>query len=454
MLPGVLEAVRNPRLVVIASAVILVIAIVVAAGKSGGPAPYRLPSNKLTWSGTPLGYDSSHAPEFVARAVSGSANVLFTKSPGGVVATAARVAAYRPMIDAATKGTGIDPSLLEGLVFLESAGYPDALAGPDAADAAGLTQILAQTGSSLLGMHINLAESRKLTSQIDAAYAAGNSALVAKLQSRRERIDDRFNPRKALAATVRYLKLAEHDLGGREDLAIVSYHMGIGNLQQVLSDYNGGHPVPYVQLYFDTAPNHDGKAYNLLSTLGDDSSLYYWRVLGAVQIMSLYRSDRSALVHLASLEKATGSDADVLHPPLQTPKYRSGSAISSAYSSGALAHLPADPAKYWLAYDARMPALLRGLAPGAVDLLAVLGIGVEQYSGLKVPLIVQRAVTLGGTGWSFEIARRYHGYAQASAFQAMLDRLQALNLIAWSRARKTIDITVASDAGSYLANGP
>ena len=49
-----------------------------------------------------------------------------------VVATAARVAAYRPLIDAATKGTSIDPNLLEGIVFLESAGYPDALAGPDA----------------------------------------------------------------------------------------------------------------------------------------------------------------------------------------------------------------------------------------------------------------------------------------------------------------------------------
>ena len=71
--------------------------------------------------------------------------------------------------------------------------------------------------------------------------------------------------------------------------------MGIGNLQNVLGAYDGGRAVPYVQLYFDTAPDNHPEAYRLLSGFGDDSSLYYWRVLGAEQIMHLYRSDRAAL---------------------------------------------------------------------------------------------------------------------------------------------------------------
>jgi hypothetical protein len=338
-------------------------------------------------------------------------------------------------------------------VFLESAGEPEALAGPDAADAAGLTQILAQTGQSLLGMHVNLAESRKLTGQIDAAYTAGNAGLVARLQRRRAQIDDRFDPRKALAATVRYLKLAERDLGGREDLAIVSYHMGIGNLQHVLDDYDGGRPVPYVQLYFDTAPDHHGSAYTLLSGLGDDSSLYYWRVLGAVQIMNLYRTDLPALQRLAALETATGSDADVLHPPAQTPAFASAAALRSAYLSGTLVQLPAKPARYGLAYAA-MPALSHGLRPAAVDLLAALGVGVQQLNGSKATLTVAHGVSVGASGWTFEIARRYTGIGQADAFQAMLDRLQALNLIAWTRTPATIDVTVASDASHYLIDGP
>ena len=83
--------------------------------------------------------------------------MLFAKSPGGVVATAARVAAYRAADRPGHRGHGIDPNLLEGLVFVESAGRPEVIAGSDPADAAGLTQILAQTGQSLLGMHIDLA---------------------------------------------------------------------------------------------------------------------------------------------------------------------------------------------------------------------------------------------------------------------------------------------------------
>ena len=85
---------------------------------------------------------------------------------------------------------------------------------------------------------------------------------------------------------------------------MVSYHMGIGNLQHVLSDYDGGRAGPYAQLYFDSAPGHHTAAYDLLAGLGDDSSLYYWRVLGALQIMGLYRTERPALAKLASLQTA------------------------------------------------------------------------------------------------------------------------------------------------------
>jgi hypothetical protein len=57
-------------------------------------------------------------------------------------------------------------------------------------------------------------------------------------------------------------------------------------------------------------------------------------------------------------------------------------------------------------------------------------------------------------GWSFTIARRYADRAQAAAFQAMLDRLQALNLVAWERFTGVIEVTVASDAAHAIVNGP
>src|SRR5579864_6856871 len=97
------------------------------------------------------------------------------------VATAARVAAFRSLIDRTASGSGIDSATLEGIVFLESAGDPNAIAGTDPADAAGLTQIVASTGVALLNMHINLAASRSLTSRIDRAAALGETGLVARL---------------------------------------------------------------------------------------------------------------------------------------------------------------------------------------------------------------------------------------------------------------------------------
>jgi hypothetical protein len=468
---------KRTRLLLASSAAILAVAILVASLAAGGPAPLPLPGiGKPARSGDPFGYIAGRAADFAQRATTGSAHVLFAKSPGGVMATAARVARWRSTIDSVTAGTGIDPNLLEAVVFLESAGNPNALAGPDAADAAGLTQILAQTATGLLGMHVDLARSRDLTAKIDAAYAAGKGGLVASLQRRRAKIDDRFTPRKALAATIRYLKLAEQHFSGRSDLAVVSYHMGIGNLQHVLSDYNGGTPVPYVQLFFDTAPDNHEAAYNLLSSLGDDSDLYWWRVLGSLAIMRMYRSDRPALRSMIAQQESTDSTAGVLHPPSSTPVFASPGTLRAAYARRVVLPLPRDPSRVGLRYSPAMgagasrigqpAALYRGLRVPALDLLVELGVRVQALSGTKAPLIVASTVTDGqyrrgspgafgsDTGWSFQIARSYRSHAQAVAFQAMLDRLQALNLIAWSRRATTIDITVAPDASTAIVNGP
>jgi Transglycosylase SLT domain len=469
---------QRVRLAVVSGAAILLIAVLVnALGGGGGPAPPPLPGiGRPAHSGDPFAYVSSREADFEARAAAGSAQVLFTKSPGGAAATAARVAAFRGLIDSVTSGTGVDPNIVEGIVFVESAGRPDVIAGADPSAAAGLTQILAQTGQSLLGMQINLARSRKLTAAIDSAYAQGKTGLGARLEAQRAKIDDRFDPRKALAATVRYLELAQRHFG-RRDLAAVSYHMGIGNLQQALSDYNGGRAVPYAQLYFDTAPDHNASAYNLLAGFGDQSSLYYWRVLGAVLIMQLYRSDRPVLARLSALQNARDSAAEVLHPPDRTQSFGDPNALSAAYASRVLLPLPANAARLGLSYDVSMGslasrlgaprALYRGLRPAALDLLIELAARVRALAHTSAALIVTSTVSdaryqqrlgvsdpEGATGYSFQIARVYASRAQAVAFQAMLDRLQALNVIAWARRLTDIEVTVASDASRVIVNGP
>ena len=106
-------------------------------------------------------------------------------------------------------------------------------------------------------MHIDLAKPQALTRAIDVA---GGPRQVARLEAQRARIDERFDPRKALAATVRYLKLAEARFG-RSTSRSCPTTWGSATWPSVLADYNGGAAVPYVQLYFDTAPDHHGAAY-------------------------------------------------------------------------------------------------------------------------------------------------------------------------------------------------
>ncbi|HET6868426.1 MAG TPA: hypothetical protein VFH80_21100 [Solirubrobacteraceae bacterium] len=476
------RAVGRRRLAVAGSALLLLSAVLIAvlssSGGRSGPPPLPLPGiGQPAKPGDPFAYESGRESSFVARAIAGSDHVLYVKSPGGALATAARVAQFRPMIDQAVAGTGLDPSMVEALVFVESAGRPDVIVGGDPANASGLTQILASTGSSLLGMHVDLGRSRKLTGQIFLASARGQTGRAARLERARAKIDDRFDPRKALAGTVHYLTVAQRDLG-RADLAFESYHMGIGNLQRVLDLYNGGHAVPYPQLYFDTAPDHNPHAYALISSFGDDSSLYYWRLLGAQRIMRLYRTDRSALERQIALQTATDSNAQVLHPPDTVHPFADPDALYRAYEARTVLQLPANPARLGLRYDPGIgslasrlkftPALYRGLRPAALDMLIELAARVRELSNLpSSTLTVSSAVhdqryqdLLGvsdppaAAGWSFTIARSYVSRAQADAFQSMLDRLQALNLIAWERFPSEIEVTVASDASQAIVHGP
>ncbi len=463
-------------MLVVGGVIVLIVVLVVVL--SGGSQPaLPLPGiGRPARAGDPFAYTPGRQAEFERRAVAGSNQVLFAKSPGGVVATARRVASYRGIIDSVTAGTGVDPNMLEGIVFLESAGNANAIAGRDPVAAAGLTQILAQTGQALLGMHIDLRQSRSLTARIDAAYAAGDGSAVARLQARRAKIDDRFDPRKALAATVRYLKLAQARFD-RADLAVESYHMGIGNLQQVLDRYDGGRPVPYAQLFFDTAPDHHAAAYALLHSFSDDSRLYYWRVLGAVEVMRLYRTSPAALVQLAGLETTSPAGADALHPPGTTQSSATPEDLRQAYAQRQILPLPSNPGALGLAYDPTMgslaprlsqpAALYRGLRPPALDLLIELAARVRTLSRVSAPLRIVSTVAdrqylnllplppapLTSTGYSFAVQRRYASPRQADALQAMLDQLQALDLIAWVRSPQTIEITVSSDAGRVIVDG-
>ncbi|MDQ6730896.1 MAG: hypothetical protein M3022_11500 [Actinomycetota bacterium] len=461
---------RRRRLIYPAIALVVLLAVAVSALSGGSltPPPRALPAPGAG-RGDLFRYVPAQEADFLARATAGNAQPLFTQSPGGAMATAARVAALRPLIDRATAGTGVSPDLLEALVFVESAGRAQVIAGNDPASAAGLTQILAATGQTLLGMHIDLARSRRLSAAITAVGAGTRRGTLAPLLTRRAAIDERFAPARALAATVRYLGIAEAQFH-RWDLAFESYHMGIGNLHQVLGDYDGGIPVSYPRLYFDVAPDRHAAAFRRLAGFGDESSLYYWRLLGAASIMRLYRHAPATLRRLAGLATAASTNALVLHPPDHTPAFADAAALSAAYQSRTLVPLPANSAALGLGVDRAMGAgsgasraLYRGLRPGALRLLITLAARVRGLAGGAGSLGLAATVTdrayaaragvgypTSSTGWGLRLSRHYSSAAQAGALQDVLDRLQSLNLLAWTRDGSVLDLVVAGDAAVWL----
>src|SRR3954465_91276 len=281
----------------------------------------------------PIAWSPKRRRALERRAAAGLAHVIYAKSPGGAIVSAARTATWRPQVERAAKRGGIDPDLLEAIVLLESAGRPDAQASNDISGAVGLTQILAETGQNLLGMRVDVRASARLTRGIDRGHK-----VAARLRVRR-RVDERFDPVKALAATVRYLRIAKQRLG-RTDLAVAAYHMGIGNMQTALAAY-GKHKIPYARLFFDSTPLRHARAYRILAALGDDSSTYLWRVMAARSIMRLYREDPNALARQAERQGRKASAEEVLHPADRTPPYGDPFAIGRARASGELVALDA-----------------------------------------------------------------------------------------------------------------
>ncbi len=484
---------RRRLVAVSALAVAIVVAAVIVerSRQSGEPSGAYVPRELAATLADPLAYSDSDRAGLEEAATFAYSHPLYRKSPGGVTAAAERTAAYRPLIDEATADSGVDPDLLEAIVFLESGGRPNVIAGDDPARASGLTQILAETGTGFLGMKIDLAESRRLTAQILNAAKEGDTAKVERLQADRRAIDERFEPRAALAGTVRYLQTAEERLGD-PDLAVVSYHMGIGNLSRVIRRYTNADPdltipeivrdqdLSWTRLFFDSTPAQNIGAYKLLETLGDDSPSYYWRVLAAREIMRLHRDDPDRLAELDALHGAKASAEEVLHPPTSAVRFTDAEALRAAWDGDVLQRLPNDPGRWWFAVDPTMgelapklgqpKSLYQGLRPEALAVLLYLADRVHDLSGAKEPLAVTSTVrdqpyqdllkagnpeathgySLHTTGYSFDIRRRYETPAQARAFQYVLENLQDRGLITWVREPAAIHVTVSSAAEALV----
>jgi hypothetical protein len=496
-------------------AVAVAVALVLSGGSNDGTSQEQRIAELPGSDADPFTFESSRRDDFIDRATSGYSHVLYDKSPGGIFASARRTARWRPLIERAAAAHGTDPDVMEAMVLLESAGRPDVIAGTEPSVASGLAQIVASTGTDFLDMKIDLQRSKAITRRLgeiarqierakkDAASPKPKVRSPALLKLRkltreqaalireRRNVDARFRPAAALDGMARYLELAGRRFGD-PGLATESYHMGIGNLESAVglylgTDASGGavgglvaeDDIDYARLFFGSSPLEHAEAWDLLSSLGDDSSTYLWRVLAAKRVMALYRDDPAELKRLAALQTAKSTQEEVFHPESDTVAFATPDEIRSALADGSLEALPRGE-DLGFRVDKRMgelapnlgvrPGLYRALRPQALATLVYMAALVREINNGKGTLSVTSTVrdegyqrqllgindqatpnySLHTTGYSFDVARDYSSDRQAEAFQFALDRLRALNVIDYAVEPEAIHVTVSDDAQPLL----
>ena len=464
--------------------------------------PPGAPSIRDEASFDPLAYEPEDEGDLLRRGRDGLAHILFVRSPGGARATAVRVARWKPLVDRAAERHGVNPRTLQALIFLESAGRPDVAAGDSPDSAVGLAQILPETGSGLLAMRVDLDRSRSIAARLARDRRLATAARkprtrrtarkrVAALLALRPRVDERYDPAKSIEGAARYLKFAEGKLG-RPDLAAASYHMGVGNVQDLVAAYvrprplTGSTPktvarygITWARLYYDSTPIRNAAAYRKLVNLGDDSRHYLFKLDAADTIMKLHASKSGLLDRIAALQTAKASGENLLRPPDRFPPYKDGRALRRAYGKGDLIALPNEGRRLGYTIDRGMGSLsrrirerktlFRGLRPEALATLLYISKEVRRQAGgshLRVTSTVRdlkyqgalvgvnsqatRAFSLHTTGYAVDVSRNFRNRREERAFIATLERLRAHNVIDFVYEPGAIHFTVGPEAERLL----
>jgi Transglycosylase SLT domain len=358
----------------------------------------------------------------------------------------------------------------------------------------------------LLDMSVDLEASKRLTRQIERerrrARRADSSrrrraaaARASRLERRRRAVDERYDPARSLDGAARYLALADRRFG-REDLALASYHMGIGNLEDVIEAYVApARPerttratveefdLSYARLLYDSAPTENARTYALLAGFGDDSRSYLFRVEAAREIMWLHGQDPGELARLARLHTLWPSGELVLRPPGEADAFVDPEGLAAAYEDGDLLPLPNERERLGFELDPGLgrlatrteeadPRLHRGLRPEALATLLFITKEIQRVAGradLRVTDAVRdraygrslafarpgtgeppRSYSPHDTGYAFDIARDYPSPRVGRAFAYALERLRALRVIDYVYEEREIHVGVGPDADRLL----
>ena len=206
--------------------------------------------------------------------------------------------------------SGLPPSLIEAIAYLESWGDPHAEspAGPK-----GIMQISAATARDM-GLKIAVVTRYRITRDKVAVKTKGGATKYKTVSHKTPYIvtarDDRLLPERAIPAAGVYLAGLEQKFGGR-DWAVFAYHCGVGcvgEMQELTRRARGisKDQVTVPRMFFSASPAWNRELYEAIGQQmqRDYSPTYYFRVRRAEQLLALYRSSPQDFESLSATYKS------------------------------------------------------------------------------------------------------------------------------------------------------
>ncbi len=198
---------------------------------------------------------------------------------------------------AASESSGFPQSVLEAIAYLESWGDANAQspAGPR-----GIMQISGGTAKSM-GLRVIMTYGTKITHE-RVAIPSKNKKPKYKTVTRKTNYvvsvrDERLIPERAVPAAAKYLAGLRQRFGGL-DWAIFAYHCGEGCVGEMLDLTRRARGVPsddvtVPRMFFAANPARNRELYQAIDQQmqRDYSPTYYFRVMRAEQLLSVYRRD-------------------------------------------------------------------------------------------------------------------------------------------------------------------
>ncbi len=204
-------------------------------------------------------------------------------------------------------------------------------------------------------MSVDLPQSIELTRRISNSDSPGETE---RLQQQRAPIDQRFDPEAAIEGAATYLDIARKRFGDLQ-LAIASYHMGIGNLENVLRAYardasdmpigdlvSGDH-LSYAEVFFNSGPDSHRKAYELLRDSATSPPSTCGRSWRPGRSCTCTATTASACRRPQRWRPTRRPMEEVFHPENETDVFQTPDDISDALDDGDLVPLPDKPALGW-----------------------------------------------------------------------------------------------------------